>query len=241
MASLDSLKVRALAAKGAIQVSRDDTPVVLRMRYVGTGTLTSITITTATNLVVVSSDGGTDTYAFATYTTVGALADAINSDGILECKVIDALRADSTGSSMFLENTALSATTDENGVTCYDAHADTSVFKALTSTLSLSRNFNTGTQRLFSGHRVHLQEIVYYANVNAAAANSVRVYFRKGTVETQQFGVASVDATKTTINWAAGLGKLTAPEDADIIVRVLDGTSLTDAADNFIQATGIYE
>ena len=241
MASRDSLEVRKLASSGVVQNSVDDTPIVIRLRYIGTGTVTSVVPTTATNLVLTTSDGGIDTYAFATYDTVGKLADAINSDGIFECKVLDALRADSTGSSMFLENSSVSVGTDGNGVACYDLHCDTSVFKALTSTLSLSRNFNTGTIRLFSGHRAILQEIKYYANVNAASANAVRVYFRKGTVETQQTGYASVDATETTVNWASGEGKVTAPEDADIIVRIQDATSLTDNVLNHLEAAGIYE
>lgn len=241
MASLDSLKTRAIAARGAIQVSRDDTPIVLRMRYVGSGAVTSVTVTTATNIVTIDTAGGTKTYAFATYTTVGALADAINADGLFEVKVLDALRSDSTASSMFLENTAVTAGTDDNGVPCYDIHADTSVFKAMTTTLSFFRNFNTGTNRQFTGHRVHLQEIVYNVDVNGASANSVRVYFRLNGVETQQLGYASVDVTKTTINWASGFGKITAPEDASIIVRVQDSTSVTDNANNFVQATGIYE
>lgn len=236
MASLDSLNVRALSAKGAVQTSRDDTPIAIRMRYIGTGTVTSVTVTTATNIVMITSDGGTDTYTFATYTTVGALVDAINTDGIFEAVVLDALRADLTTSSNFVTG-AITAGTDVNGVIVWDVLADTSVCKSITSTLSLKRNFNSIT----AGHRVILQSITYNVDVNAAAANSVRVYFRVGTIETQQVGRVSVDATATTITWASGVGKITAPEGADVIVRVQDATSVTDAAANFVEATGIYE
>lgn len=239
MASTDSLKVRALNAAGAIQVSRDDTPVAIRLQYVGTGSVTSVTVTTATNIVAITSDGGTDTYTFATYTTVGALADAINSDGIFSAIVLDALRADATTGSQFVTG-AITAGNDDNGVVIWDVLADTSVLKAMTATLSLRRNCNVPTT-LAKMHRVHLQEIVYYTDVNAGSANAVRVYYRTGSVEKQVFGRLSVDATATTLSWASGQGKLTAPAGADIIVRVQDATSLTDSTSNLVQATGIYE
>lgn len=230
-------ETRALAARGAVVITRDDTPVMIRMRYVGTGTVTSVTMTTATNLVNITSDGGTDTYAFATYNTVGKLIAAINADGVFEAVALDSLLSDVTSSSNIVENTAITAGTDGNGVVVWDLHADTSVNKFATATLSLHRDFNT----LGKGHRVHLQEIVYNEDINAASANGVRVYQRVGGVETQLVGYASVDVTKTTINWASGQGKITGADNADIIVRVIDGTSLTDATANFISASGIYE
>lgn len=240
MASLDSLQVRKLAARGAIQVSRDDTPIMLRLIYIGTGTVTSVVVTTATNVVTTTTEG-VKTYAFATYTTLGALADAINSDNIFEAKVLDALRSDSVNSSNIVENTTIVSGTDDNGVTVYDLHSDDSVNKFITSALSLRRNFNS-TAAMTSAHRVNLSEIVYYAVVNGASANSVRVYYRNmGGVETQQMGFVSVASTKTTINWAAGFGYLTAPEGATIIVRVQDSTSLADSANNFLQITGLLE
>lgn len=238
MASLESLQTRALAAVGAIQLNRDDAPVAIRVRALtAAGSVTSVTVTTATNIVFVSSLGGTQTYAFATYTTVGALADAITADGKFEAVVLDALRSDATNASNF--NTgAITAGTDLNGVTVWDVTADTSVNKFITAALSIRRNWDAPKR----GHRVHLQEIVYNVDVSAGAANAVRVYFRDrfGT-ETQVFGKLSVDVTITTINWAAGIGKLTAPENAEIIVRVQDATSVTDNAANFVQATGIIE
>jgi hypothetical protein len=238
MASLDSLKVRALNAKGAVNVTRDDTPVILRLNYIGTGSVTSVTPTTATNLITITTEG-TKTYTFSSLSTVGALADAINADGIFHAQVLDALRSDATNASNIVENTAITAGSDDYGSTVYDLHADTSVNKSMTSTLSLFRNVNVG---LKTGHRVELQEIVYYLDVNGASANSVRVYFRNTSgIETQVAGYASVDVTKTTINWAAGVGVITAPEKSDIIVRVQDATSVTDGSGNYVQATGILQ
>lgn len=235
MSSLDSLRSRFYGGKGVVRVVVDDTPIAIRLRYIGTGTVTSVTTTTATNIVMITSDGGTDTYAFATYATVGALADAINGDGIFEAVVIDALRADASAS-VFVTG-AITAGADENGVRVWDVLADTSATDYMTVTLSpKSPNFDAP-----KGHRVSLQEIVYNVDVSAAAANGVRVYKRRGTVETQIARRASVDATATTITFASGTGKITGNPDDEFIVRVIDATSITDAAANFIQVTGFYE
>lgn len=230
--------VRALAAKGAVQVSRDDTPILIRLRYRGTGTVTSVTVTTATNIVLITSDGGTDTYAFATYTTIAKLCAAINSDGIFQAVPLDCLTTDLLSASNIVENTAITAGTDGNGVVVWDLHADTSVNKSITTTLSFHRDFDVNGK----GHRVHVQEIVYNVNVNAAEANAVRIYQRTpGGTETQIWGILSVDATATTVNWASGQGKITGCDNGDLIIRVQDSTSVTDASANLVQATGILE
>ncbi len=242
MASTDSLNARFLARRGAIVVTRDDTPIVIRMRYIGATSATSVTVTAATNIVTVSNESGTTTtktYTFATYTTMGAVVDAINADGLFEAKILDALRSDSSTNSNIL-NGAIVSGTDANGIVVWDALCDTDVQFQATATLSLARDFNIG-KNFKLGHRVSLQEIVYYEAVNGASANSVRVYFRNGTVETQQLGFASVATTKTTINFAAGFGWITAPEGADIVVRVQDTTSLATNTSNYLQATGWYE
>lgn len=237
MASLDSAMTRSYLAKGVARRVADDTPIAFRLRYIGTGTVTSVTVDTDQDITVVTSDGGTDAYLLSTYTTMGALVDAINADGIFEAILVDALRSDSTGSSPFVDNSSVTAGTDENGVVVWDARIDTSVF--LAHTVCLSPKVPTFDQP--KGHRVHLQEIQYYSNVNGALANAVRIYKRKGTVETQIWGAASVDATLTTINFASGEGKITGGPDEEFVVRVLDTTSVTDGAGNFLQVVGIRE
>lgn len=238
MASLNGVMTRYYLAGGYVQENRDDTPVAFRLQYVGTGTVTSVTVTTATNIVLISSDGGTDTYAFATYTTVGSLVDAINTDGIFSATPMDSLRSDLVSSSQLVTG-AITSTTDGNGVTIWNALSDTSVLKALTAAVMFSRDIYTN--KLVTGHRVSLQEISYYTDVNAASANAVRVYRRRGTVETQVFGHVSVDATITTISFASGQGKITGGDGDVLIVRVQDATSLTDSTSNYIRATYIAE
>lgn len=237
MASKDSLEMRELAQKLAVQVSRDDTPVAIRLRKRTAGAVTSVTVTTATNIVMITADGGTDTYAFATYTTVGALADAIAADGIFEVVVLDALRADATDGSQFVTG-AITAGNDENGVVVWDVKVDTSVTDYMSAALSLHRNFDVNG----AGHRVIAKELQYNVNISSAEANAARVYLRtKNNVETQIYGIASVDATLTTISWASGNGGITAPEDATLIFRIFDTTSITDAAGNYVQISGIIQ
>ena len=235
MSSYDSLQTRKLAAVGTVVNTLDDGAVALRLRKVGSETATSVTVTTATNIVLVGSTT-TDTFTFATYATVGALADAINASGRWEAVVLDALRSDATTASNFVTG-AITAGNDINGVVVWDVKADTSVCKYITSTLSLKRNFDAPKR----GHRVSLTEVKYNVNVSAAEANAVRVYIRNGATETQVYGLASVDVTTTTLNWANGVGSITGPEMADIVVRVQDATSVTDAAGNFVAAVGILE
>lgn len=243
MPSFDGLQARAMLATGVSQFAIADTPVAIRIRKVGAETATSVTVTTATNIVLVGSTT-TDTLAFATYTTVGLLADAINATGRWEAKVLDALRSDLTASSYFVENTAVTAGVDANGVTIWEVHPDTSVYKAVTTTLKVDRDFDV----LPRGHRVHLQEIKYFATLGGAGTNLVRVYRRRGSTETQIFGATSVSATATTINWASGYGKISGKEAMgpgngitdELVVRLQDATSISDTALN-LTAIGIIE
>lgn len=234
MSSLDSVQLRQALAEGVVVQAGTDEPVAIRLRYVGTGTVTSVTVTTATNIVAVTSDGGTDTYAFSTYATVGALADAINKDGIFEAKVLDALRSQATASK--LVDGAITAGTDENGVVVWDVANDTSALKELGVCLTAHRNFDAPANR-----RVQLDEAVYVATLGAAAADSFQIHRRRGTTETQIFGALSVSATETTLRFGNGQRSITGREGDEFIVRVKDGTSIADAAANFVRVIGRVE
>lgn len=235
MASLDAARVNNLKAKGVI-VNRhgQDTPIAIRMRYIGTGSVTSVTVTTATNIVMVTSDGGTDTYAFSTYSTLGLLVDAINSDGIFEAKILDSLRSAATASRLL--DGAITAGTDENFNTVWDVKLDTSTALQYAVCLSPQAEFDAP-----KGHRAKLQEIRYSINMGTAAADSVQVWKRKGVYESQVMGLLSVDTTDTTIYWAGGEGFVTSEFDGDIIVLVKDAATLADATTNFLQVVGLIE
>lgn len=234
MSSLESAQIRQALAKGVVRFVMEDTAIGLRLQYVGSGSVTTVAATQATSVVLTTSDGGTDTYLFSSYSTLGALADAINADGIFEAVVIDALRSENPDD-FFITSASIAAGTDGNGVTCYDLLIDTSASLTQSVCLSpLNPQFD-----MPKGHRVSLQEIFYNVN-NTAAADGLTVWKRKGTVETELFHMLNVDATDTTVSFASGEGKITLAPDEEFIVQV-DGTVATAPTLNFIRLVGIYE
>lgn len=239
MSSLDSVLVRKNLARGVVRQVGTDTPVAFRLKYIGTGAVTSVTVTSATNIVIITTDGGTDTYTFATYTTVGAVVDAINADGIFEAKPLDALRSMNVDTNSELVNGAISSTTDADGTTVWDAKVDTSV--ALKISVALTPSYRFGSFVAPKGHCVHLREIVYLVNTGAAAVDSVQVWTRKGATETQLMGILSVDNTLTTINWASGEASISGGTDEDIIVVFKDAATLADDTGNFVRVVGLVE
>lgn len=225
-------------SKGVVGYVADDQGIAIRLKYVGTGTVTSVTVTTATNIVMVTSDGGTDTYAFATYTTIGSLVDAINADGIFEARVLDALRADATAT-QFVDGAITAG--NVNGVLYYDVLVDASAASYLTYCLAVDRAVGENV-KLRDQHRVHLQEIVTNVTLGGGAdAAGLKIYERtpanRGSIETLIMAKTPTSGSAATINWASGQGKITAGNGNEIIVKVLDATSVTGS----ITVTGIVE
>ena len=234
MSSLDALRTRYYASSGTTIQKGTDAPIAIRLRNLTGGAVTSVITTTATGIVMITANGGTDSYTFAAYTTIGALADAINKDGIFEAKVLDVLR--SLASDNFLLGETITAGTDDNGVTVWDVKTDTSASLQLGVCLSPYRNFDAPKTR-----RVHIQEARYSVNMGTAAADSVQIWRRRGTVETQVFGALSVDTTDTTISFASGEGKISGNDGDEFIFLVKDAATLADAAGNYVRVTGIIE
>lgn len=234
MASLDSLQVRAALARGIVGQVFDDMSVAIRLKYIGTGTVTSVTVTQATNIVMITSDGGTDTYTFATYATIGALVAAINRDGIFTARVLDALNSAATDDAFIA-----GAITISNGY--YDVLSDTSAAGALFLAYCVTYTREVGVNtKLASGHRVHLQSIQYNITFGGGVdAKGIKVYERdlQSGAEVLLFAALPVDATLTTITWASGQGKITGGENKELIVQAMDATSVTGV----LTATGIAE
>lgn len=233
--SLNQAELNAYNAKWVAGNIIDDTPVAIRLKKLGTGTVTSVTVTTGTGIVMITSDGGTDSYTFAAYTTFGTLVDAINADGIFEAKILDGLRADASVS--VLVNGAITI----SAAGYYDAKVDTDAQKTFTYRATYDRE--VGNDKLVKGHRVKLAEVLYNVNINAASAQGFRIYEWNADAKTETliYTRASVDATNTTINFAAGNGFITAGVGNDLIVRVIDGTSITDATANFMDVSYVAE
>lgn len=240
MGSLDAALVRKALAKHVVGSVVDDGAVAIRLRYVGTGTVTSITIVSGTGITMITSDGGTDAYEFGTYTTVGTLVDAINGDGIFEAKVLDTIRSEATDD-QFINGAIASSTLRDGGVstTVWDVLVDTDAADYTAYRLTFDRGFEREAQK--RQHKVSLTEVVYNLDISAAEAEAVKIYEIDGTNETLIFSRKSVDATKTTINFASGEGKLDAAFGNDLVIYIMDTTSITDSSNNYLEVGGILE
>ena len=216
------LKTRKMLASGVIGQVGDDQGVAIRIRATAAaGAVTSVTITTATNIVFVSANGGTETFAFATYTTVGALADAINGSAYWECKVLDTVRSEATAS-QFVTGAITSSIFEE--VTVWDVLVNTSTANYTAYRLTYNRGMESKPN---SSHRVHLQEIGTNVTLGDETANGLKVYEVNGTVETVVYQVTATSGSVATVNWADGVGKLSAKDGNDLVVKLTDETSIT--------------
>ncbi len=238
MGSLDSLSVRKLMAKGHVGQVTNLTSYPIRLRHIGSGAITSVVVTDATNIVL-TSDGYTQTYPFAaglTYNTVGKLVDAINAGActeaaggqLWEAKVLDGLRSDTTTSKFVSATLAAKTILTGGGVSeiVYDIAYDTTVAAPYVAyRMTYDRGFLKGQK---NQHRVHISEIKYFATLGSAAAAGLKIYEVEGTVETEIWRGTPTSGVTTTVNWASGEGKITANDGNDLVVYMAgNGTVAT--------------
>ena len=248
MASLDGLRIRHLLAESKVVRVLDDQSVALRIVYSGASTSAPvISVITAASMTLTTSLGAT-VFTFATFSTLTLLAAAINAgigDGGLSgagagfsCRILDAIPSQITTASNIVASAGLVASS-VYGEMVYDALMDTSTSKNVCFRVSNDRNIVAKKAR--GGHRVKLVGFSYNENVSAGEAAAVRVYeFNSVDKSTNLVWAAlSVDATITAIDFSDA--PLTASEGNELIVMVSDGTSLTDAAANFLQVSFIRE
>lgn len=242
MSSLNALQTRALAAETKQGRVLDDGSVAIRIAYTGTSTSAPvISVITATSLTLTTSLGAT-VFTFATFSTLALLTAAINSglgDGGVgaagkgfTARIMDALPSTVTTASNLVVSAGLVSTTVA-GETVYDVMLDTSTTKMVAFRVSMDRNINVA--KPWRGHRVKLNNFVYNVNVSLAEAGAVRVYeySKLSGATTLVWAATSVDATNTTVDFATV--PMTAAEGSEYIVAITDGTSVTDAAANFLQ------
>ena len=233
MASTDSLQVRALLARGVVSnIPSIAAAVGVRLQYIGTGTVTSVTPTTATNLVLVATEG-TYTYTFATYATMAALVAAINGDGVFAARLLDVSGACATTGSQFKQNAAV---TVSNGF--YDLTIDGTTASEVSALISVDRQPVFNGLRL--GHRVHLQTI---DTTQTFAGGTLSIAIIERDTRTQaETTLATYAGAATTvaksINFAAGYGKISSGEGKEILVRTTGGTTLSAAV---LTVVGIAE
>ena len=247
MGSLDSALLKKALAKHVVGSVVDDKAVAIRIRHIGSGAVTSVTITTGTGIVFIDADY-TQSFTFANFATIGELVDAINGGNcteaaggqLWEAKVLDSIRSEATDD-QFVNGAISSSTLRDGGVstTIWDVLVDTDAADYTAYRLTYDRGFEREATK--KGHKVSLQEIVYNLDLNGALADAVRVYEIDGTNETQIFTRTSVDAVKTTINFASGEGKIDAAVGNDLVVYIYDSTSITDSDNNFLEVIGILE
>ncbi len=217
------LETRKMLESGVVGQVSDDTAVAIRIRATASaGTVTSVTVTTGTNIVFVSVDGGTETFAFSTYTTVGALVDAINASANWEAKVLDTVRSEATAT-QFVTGAITSSVFE--GVTVWDVKVDTSAADYVAYRLTYNRGMESS--KLSKSHRVHLQEIGTDVTLGATTANGLKVYEVDGSVETVVYQATGTSGSAATVNWASGEGRLSAKDGNDLVVKLTDGTSVT--------------
>jgi hypothetical protein len=242
MSSVAALKERELNKRGVVQSVGTDTTVPIRIRHIGPTAVTSVVVNAGTSIVLTDA-AATSTLLVATYGTVGAMVNAINGTGTWEAKILDALTTDAcTGNYFKTSGGSMAATLDGKGNQVYNIYASTSVSKAMTLCLSPFRDFDSPR-----GHRVHLQEIVYYLTLAGAGAGLFNIYSRgayasvsPGTTESKIFSDTSVNTTKTSYTFSNGFGDITGKDDQELIVQVTDGT-MADQTTDYLRLTGIIE
>ena len=249
MASLESLLGRSYGARSMSGMVTDDKAIALEIVHTSSVAITSVTLTSASDLVLIDA-GGTTTCTFgdATGDTLGAVVDTINASTNWKARILDGFRATATASSVLIPNSALTAVTI-NGESVYQVFMDSSVAKTVLYRVSMDRGVlvsdlgqnKLDNEKLLKGHRVKITGIKYNVNVSAAELGAVRIYEVDSVTlaETQIWAAKSVGATTTTHDFT--LNPLAAREGNDLVVVVLDATSVTDAAANFLQVDYIRE
>jgi len=238
MASQDFLVTRYYAAEPTVGRVVDDGPIALRIKDVagGSSTPTVVVSDTSSTITVTDSDGNATAIdlSAAAYDTMGEVVDKINAAAGFECKLLDALRSDASND--VLVNGAVTAAVVD-GESVFDIKVTTDAADAITYRVTYDRGVSLNRPK--GAHRVKLTKFTYNADVSAAEAGAIRIYKWNAhdKTETLIWQATSVDgagsgANDTSHTFANGLCP---GEGNDLIVRVMDTTSITDNAANFLQ------
>lgn len=249
MASLESLQTRAFAAQTITGRTADNASVALEIVYVpqATGDTPVVTVASATGITLADSLTTTGSLAFNTYTTIGALADKINSLNRWKARIVDALRSTTTASSVLLPDSGVTAAS-VNGESLFKVLIDQSVNDEIFFRVSADRGVlkddmgRLKDQRPASySHRVKINAIKYNLEVNADLSNGLRIYEYnpKDGTETQIWGSIIVDHADTTIDFSTN--PITSGEGNDLIVMVKDGAIVDTALVNFLEVSYVRE
>jgi len=222
MGSLNSIEVRNNLRSGMTERIVADGSVALRIRYIGKYSVTSVVVTTATNIVLTPSIGTAVTCTFATYDSMGEVADYINNSDDWSCQLLDVLRSDVTTASPLVAGTK-----SVTSAGYYNLPVDTSVALHISYRCAYDRSGDMTKPK--GAHRVHLKGFTYYADLTAAV-NKVQIweYDPVNQSETQIYQALSVTTSSTAINFASGEGWISSGFGNDLIVRVTTAGALSD-------------
>lgn len=241
MASIESLKTRALAARSMSGRTVDDKSIAIEIVHVSTNASPSVTLVSNTGITLADAGYTTGSLAFTTYTNLGLLVDKINSSYNLywKARIIDGLRSTLTASSALIPNSAITPVT-RGAETIYEVFMDQSVNDTMFYRVSADRGVlrdDDGvlrTEKPNRGRRVKITGIKYRANISAATLNGLRIYEFDATTlaENQIWSSVTVDDTATTHDFTDN--PITASEGNDLVV-MLNDSAITDATTNFLQ------
>jgi len=231
--------MRALAAQTTGIRIAEDGAVALRIVHTKANAVTSVVVTSATNIVLTDADGGS-TFTFGSgYGTLGLLVDGINALANWDCKILDGLRSTLTTASNLVGGTLTA--NSKLGEWGYDVMLDTTT--TFTFPIRCAYDRTGGSILPAGGHRVKLVSFDYVLDVGTAAANKVQIIEWDPVLrtETQVWQAASVDSTSSATSIDFSKAPLTAKEGNDLVVLVTDAASITDAATNYLQVLYVRE
>lgn len=213
-----------------------DQSVGIAIRYQGSQASATVTVVSATAITLKhgaagseagdSTVGSSGAVAFATYTTLGAVVDAINLSPNWHAEIVDGLRADAVNSSQLLARSETTLSPARTQV--LPLYWDTSAHLSLDYAIS-ARRTNFDASQL--GKTSVFQEARALCNIGSGAL-SVKVYSvpRNRASSTLLAEYAVADNTATTCNIGGGIGDLRSVKAGeDLLVRFVGTGDFPDS------------
>lgn len=228
MSSQDFFQTRSLDAEGVVEQVQPDEPVGFRLKYLGAGSVDKVEVDNGADEVILNSDAQNRTIDLSSnHGNFGKLVDTISGFDEWDAKILDALREYALGTNGALQAGTKSPTQTRYGETVYDLKVDTSINDRLATRLTFDRGFQQ--QEIKDKHKVHIQEIVYDIDFGTQKTNGFTITEVNDGVETVIFKDTPVDNSKTTVNFASGVGKITALEGRDLVIDMQDDGDMPDS------------
>lgn len=212
-----------------------DSPVALAVKYIGTAVSATVTVVSATGItfkvgtagaeVVDTNVDGNGVVEFATYTTLGAVVDAINLSGTWKAEIVDGLRSDSVSSSQMLARSE--TTLAPTRIQVLSLFWDTSAHLAISYAISARRTNLNATQK---GKTSVFKACNSLINTSGGETTLLRVYSvsRDRASATLLYSQVGADNTDLASTVASGHGDLRSAVGEDLLVR-LSAANLPDS------------